>query len=85
MPNILISRTDPHSFMGLIKASPISRRASAAHSGLINAGVISILLFLAISRMAQTAQDEARFDNPLALGADTALTTTCRLTACKMV
>lgn len=85
MPNILISRTDPHSFMGLIKGSPIGRRASVSRSGLINAGVISILLFLVIGRLAQAAQGEARFNDPLTFDADTVRTATCRPAACKMV
>lgn len=79
MFNILISNTDPYSFMGLIKASRTGGKFTSSMRGLIGAGLASLLLIVAITRMAQASVEVAQ------LNIDATLTTTCSPEACKMV
>ena len=53
MFNILISNTDPYSFMGLIKASSTGRTITSSLRGVISAGFASLLLMFAITHMAE--------------------------------
>ena len=79
MENLLISKTDPLSFMGLIKASPLGQQKMPSFYGLINAGFVSILLVAALSHMARAAEpgeNVIQSDNSAAI---------CRLEACNMV
>lgn len=53
MFNILISKTDPYSFMGLIKASSTGRTITSSLHGVISAGFASLLLMVAITNLAE--------------------------------
>ena len=53
MFNILISKTDPYSFMGLIKASSTGRTITSSLHGVISAGFASLLLMFAITHLAE--------------------------------
>ncbi|PCI33852.1 MAG: hypothetical protein COB54_02305 [Alphaproteobacteria bacterium] len=87
MLNILISKTDPYSFMGLIKATRTGAHISAPLRSLIRAGLASLILMVAITQMAggsaQARQVEDKPGTQLTMG--TSLTTACRPEACKMV
>ncbi len=78
MFGILISKTDPLSFMGLIKASRTRGKVTSSLRSLINAGLASLFLIIAITRMAQANVDADQVNN------DTMLAN-CGLEACKMV
>lgn len=76
MFNILISKTDHYSFMGLVTASHRGGGFSSSLRGLINAGLVSLLLIVAITRMAEAAVEDVQ---------QASLTTGCSPQACKMV
>ncbi len=76
MFNILISKTDPYSFLGLIKASRTESRNTTTLRSLITAGFASLILIVAINHMAEASVE----DTPYA-----SLTTSCNPEACKMV
>lgn len=76
MYNILISKTDPYSFMGLIKASRRGGKVNTSLRSLISAGLASLFLIIAITRMAEASVEDAQ---------QTSLTTGCSPEACKMV
>ncbi|MCK5423743.1 MAG: hypothetical protein KAI89_00115 [Emcibacter sp.] len=76
MYNILISKTDPYSFMGLIKANRLGGKLTSSVRGLINAGLASLFLIIAITRMAEASVEEVNYAS---------LTTNCNPEACKMV
>ncbi|VAV95583.1 hypothetical protein MNBD_ALPHA01-962 [hydrothermal vent metagenome] len=86
MYNLLINNTDPYSFMGLIRATPVTGSKRRPSHGLINAGIISMFMIAAI---AHTALDTARAkqvppnDNALLRLASGA--TGCSFEACNMV
>ncbi len=84
MYNILINKTDPYSFMGLIKSTRAGRATPSSINGLINAGVVSIFLIFAISRMAHGAMVEDRETLPQKT-TETVQNSTCHYEACNMV
>lgn len=79
MKNLLISKSDPMSFMGLINASPLDQKKRQPLYGLINAGLISLFLGVAISHMAQAAEAE---ESTIQSESRAAI---CHLEACNMV
>ncbi len=86
MYNLLINNTDPYSFMGLIRATPVTGSKRRPLRSLINAGFISMFL---IGAIAHTALDTARAkqtaisDNALPRLASGA--TGCSFEVCNMV
>ncbi len=89
MLNILISKTDPYSFMGLLKASDTRGALTTATRSLMNAGVVSLFLVVGITYMAQgsveATQNDRRVHGPFALSSDTSLPSNCHSEACNLV
>lgn len=78
MFNILISKTDPYSFMGLIKASRTGGVITSSLRSLISAGLASLFLIVAITRMAQANVEVTQLDIDATLS-------TCSPETCVMV
>jgi hypothetical protein len=76
MFNILIDKTDPFSFMGLIRASRKGGNNTSSLRGLIKAGLVTLFLIVAITRMAEASVEDAQY---------VSLTTSCNPEACNMV
>ncbi len=86
MLNFVISKTDPYSFMGLIKALPTGTSLSSSWRSLINAGLVSLLLIVAISHMAQSAAGATQGEGgSLKISAHSSATRSCSFEACHMV
>jgi len=83
MHNILINKTDPYSFMGLVTGQSTRRAHASPLLGVINAGFISILVIFAIIRMAHASgAAEQGVDG---LRDNNALTPSCSREYCHMV
>ena len=87
MLNILISKTDPYSFVGLIKATGTGEHMSTALRSLVRAGLASLTLMVAITQMAEGSVQARQVEDKSAtqLTMETSLTTPCSPEACKMV
>ncbi|WP_339864665.1 hypothetical protein [Paremcibacter congregatus] len=89
MKNLLISQTDPYSFMSLLHAGgrPLrGQRFTAARKlqHMINAVMVSLLLMVAISQMAQADLGQDQAATELSFG-ETRTGEACGVEACKMV